>query len=59
MDIVWLAVGNMPNAGTFFIRGEYVTKYNTRSNCIKDAIPETKTSNAAGWIFFSFFQIPH
>uniref|UniRef100_A0A915BR60 RNA-directed RNA polymerase n=1 Tax=Parascaris univalens TaxID=6257 RepID=A0A915BR60_PARUN len=48
VDIVWLAVGNMPNAGTFFIRGEYVTKYNTRSNCMRDAIPETKTSNAAG-----------
>ncbi|KHN81417.1 hypothetical protein Tcan_13833 [Toxocara canis] len=37
----------MPNTGTFFVRGEYITKYNTRSNSIKDAIPETKTSNAA------------
>ncbi|KHN85807.1 RNA-dependent RNA polymerase 1 [Toxocara canis] len=48
VDIVWIAFGNMPNTGTFFVRGEYITKYNTRSNSIKDAIPETKTSNAAG-----------
>ncbi|CAG9535546.1 unnamed protein product [Cercopithifilaria johnstoni] len=49
VDILWLGIGNMPNMGLFFIRGEYVTKYNTCSNkLIVNSVCETKMNNAAG-----------
>ncbi|VDM96403.1 unnamed protein product [Thelazia callipaeda] len=49
VDILWLGIGNMPNFGLFFIRGEYVTKYNTESNkLILNPVSETKINNATG-----------
>ncbi|VDM08163.1 unnamed protein product [Wuchereria bancrofti] len=49
VDILWIGIGNMPNMGLFFIRGEYVTKYNTSSNkLIVNSVCETKINNAAG-----------
>lgn len=30
--MTWLGLGNMPNMGTYFIRGEYRTGYNAISN---------------------------
>ncbi|EFO21905.2 RNA dependent RNA polymerase [Loa loa] len=49
IDILWIGIGNMPNMGLFFIRGEYVTKYNTSSNkLIVNSVCETKMNNAAG-----------
>lgn len=49
IDILWLGIGNMPNMGMFFIRGEYVTKYNTVSNrTVVNSVHETKMNNAAG-----------
>ncbi|VDO50757.1 unnamed protein product [Onchocerca flexuosa] len=39
----------MPNMGLFFIRGEYVTKYNTSSNkSVVNSVYETKMNDAAG-----------
>ncbi|VDK85234.1 unnamed protein product [Onchocerca ochengi] len=49
VDILWMGIGNMPNMGLFFIRGEYVTKYNTSSNkSVVNSIYETKMNDAAG-----------
>nr|CRZ22694.1 BMA-RRF-3, isoform a [Brugia malayi] len=49
VDILWIGIGNMPNMGLFFIRGEYVTKYNASSNkLIVNSVCETKINNAAG-----------
>uniref|UniRef100_A0A915PTN4 RNA-directed RNA polymerase n=1 Tax=Setaria digitata TaxID=48799 RepID=A0A915PTN4_9BILA len=49
IDILWLGIGNMPNMGLFFIRGEYITKYNTISNkSIMNSVFETKMNHAAG-----------
>lgn len=48
----------MPNMGLFFIRGEYVTKYNTSSNkLIVNSVYETKMNNAAGEYLFSNMMI--
>ncbi|KAM3728655.1 RNA-dependent RNA polymerase [Dirofilaria immitis] len=49
INILWLGIGNMPNMGLFFIRGEYVTKYNTSSNkSVVNSVYETKMNNATG-----------
>ncbi|VDN24367.1 unnamed protein product [Gongylonema pulchrum] len=49
INITWLGIGNMPNMGIFFVRGEYITRYNENSNkTIINWASETKLNNAAG-----------
>lgn len=58
VDILWIGIGNMPNMGLFFIRGEYVTKYNASSNkLIVNSVCETKINNAAGEFLFCSVMI--
>ncbi|KAH7730752.1 CBN-RRF-3 protein [Aphelenchoides avenae] len=48
LDVRWICMGNMPNAGLFLIRGEYTTGFNGNSNKQLPPPGESSVNNVSG-----------